>query len=169
MARWKDVKKGHVVKEAKPQAEVYYAGFWSRFLAFVTDVFMIGMPIGLLIMLLFGYDTMQSQPGFMDAIEGTKTPREANPYIPLLTLSIWIISILAFWQVSSQTPGKKMARIIIVNHKDNSKPTLIQYIARLLFLMMPLFAFISIFVMLFHPHKRTLHDLLSGTSVIYKV
>ncbi len=168
MARWKDVKKGKIGAKTPNLPKVYYAGFWSRFLAFSTDVFMIGMPIGLIIMLLFGYDTMQSQPGFIDAIESTKSPKDANPLIPLITLLLWTISMLLFWQISAQTPGKKMAKLIIVNHQNLQKPSLLQFIVRLLFLIMPLFAFISILVMLFHPQKRTLHDILSGTSVIYK-
>jgi len=34
---------------------------------------------------------------------------------------------------------------------------------------MPIFAFFSFFIMLFHPKKKTLHDLISKTAVIYKV
>lgn len=168
MARWKDVKKGNLPKKPKLDKKVFYAGFWSRFLAIVTDIFMIGMPIALLITLLFGYDTMQSQPGFMDAIEGTNTQNSADVRIFLITLSLWIITILIFWQRTGQTPGKKMAKIIIVNNSDLKKPSFLQYLTRLLFFIIPIFACISFFVMLFHPKKRTLHDIFSGTAVIYK-
>lgn len=168
MARWKDVKKGRVVPKSGASPKVHYAGFWSRFLALATDIFMIGMPIGLLIMLLFGYDTMQSQPGFMDAIEGTRPENRANPLIPLITLSLWVITVLSFWQTTGQTPGKKMARIVIVNSRDLKKPSFLQLAARLLFFIVPVFAFLSLIIMLFHPKKRTLHDLMSGTAVIYK-
>jgi len=33
---------------------------------------------------------------------------------------------------------------------------------------MPIFAFFSFFLMLLNPKKRTIHDMLSGTAVIYK-
>jgi uncharacterized RDD family membrane protein YckC len=147
---------------------VIYAGFWSRFLALSVDVFMIGIPISILIYFTFGYETMQSQPGFIDAIEGVKPEQTPNTLIPLLTMSLWSLITLGFWNATGQTPGKKMAKVIIVDSKSLKKPTLVQLLVRLLFFIMPVFAFISFFVMLFHPKKRTLHDIFSGTAVIYK-
>lgn len=148
--------------------KVFYAGFWSRFLALSVDVFMIGIPISILIYLIFGYETMQSQPGFMDAINGMKPEQKANGLIPLLTISLWSLVTLAFWSKTGQTPGKKMAHIEIVNNADLQKASFLQLSIRLIFFIMPIFAFLSFFVMLFHPKKRTLHDMFSGTSVIYK-
>ena len=166
MARWKDVK--NTKPKHTPEKRVVYAGFWSRFLALSVDIFMIGIPISLLIYFLFGYETMQNQPGFMDAIEGVKPEHAPNALIPLLTMSLWSLITLIFWKATGQTPGKKMARIIIVDSTSFKKATLLQLVVRLLFFIMPIFAFISFFVMLLHPKKRTLHDIFSRTSVIYK-
>ncbi len=170
MTRWKDVKKGkHTPKEQNPaEKKVFYAGFWSRFLALSVDVFMIGIPISLLIYFAFGYETMQSQPGFMDAIEGVKPEQEANPMIPLLTMSLWSFVTLLFWYKTGQTPGKKMANIIIVDARTRKRAGLLQLIVRLIFFIMPIFAFFSLFIMLFHPRRQTLHDIFSQTVVIYK-
>jgi len=168
MARWKDVKKGNLPKKPKSERKVIYAGFWSRFLALSVDVFMIGIPISILIYFTFGYETMQSQPGFIDAIEGVKPEQAPNALIPLLTMSLWSLITLGFWNATGQTPGKKMAKVIIVDSKSLKKPTLVQLLVRLLFFIMPIFAVISFFVMLFHSKKRTLHDIFSGTAVIYK-
>ncbi len=170
MARWKDVKKGKYTPEKKgpSKTKVFYAGFWSRFLALSVDVFMIGIPISLLIYFTFGYETMQSQPGFMDALEGIKPENEANPLIPLLTISLWSLITLLFWYKTGQTPGKKMANIIIVDARTGKKAGLLQLIVRLIFFIMPIVAFFSLFVMLFHPRKQTLHDIFSQTVVIYK-
>ncbi len=170
MARWKDVKKGkNTIKDkASAQERVFYAGFWSRFLALSVDVFMIGIPISLLIYFSFGYETMQNQPGFIDAIEGIKPTKEPNVLIPLLTMSLWSTITLAFWYQSGQTPGKKMANIIIVDIHTHKKAGLLQLVVRLLFFIMPVFTFLSAVIMLFHPKKRTLHDIFSHTAVIYK-
>jgi len=168
MARWKDVKKGKVNTKKETLDTVYYAGFWSRFLAISVDIFMIGIPISILIYFSFGYETMQSQPGFIDAIEGIKPEQTANPYIPLITMSLWSLITLAFWIKTGQTPGKKMAHIQIVNMHTLKKASPISLLTRLVFFIMPIFAFISLFVMLFNPKKRTLHDIFSGTVVIYK-
>ncbi len=168
MPRWKDVKKGKLPESKKSEKRVVYAGFWSRFLALSVDVFMIGIPISILIYFTFGYETMQSQPGFIDAIEGIKPDQTPNALIPLLTMSLWSLITLGFWNVTGQTPGKKMAKVIIVDNTSLQRATLVQLLVRLLFFIMPIFAFISFFVMLFHPKKRTLHDIFSGTAVIYK-
>ncbi len=168
MPRWKDVKKGKLPESKKSEKRVVYAGFWSRFLALSVDVFMIGIPISILIYFTFGYETMQSQPGFIDAIEGIKPNQTPNALIPLLTMSLWSLITLGFWNVTGQTPGKKMAKVIIVDNTSLQRATLVQLLVRLLFFIMPIFAFISFFVMLFHPKKRTLHDIFSGTAVIYK-
>ena len=169
MARWKDIKKRQPKIKQETIQKVYYAGFWSRFLALSVDVFMIGIPISLLIYFSFGYETMQSQPGFVDAIDGIKPEQEPNPYIPLLTMSLWSLITLAFWSKTGQTPGKKMAKIEIVDVHTNKKASFVRLCIRLILFIMPLFAFVSFFVMLFHPKKRTLHDIFSGTAVIYKL
>jgi len=166
MARWKDVKKGK--STIKTKTTVYYAGFWSRFLALSVDVFMIGIPISILIYFSFGYETMQSQPGFIDAIEGLKPDQKTNALIPILTMSLWSLVTLVFWAKTGQTPGKKMAHIKIVDKTSLKHASLTKLIIRLLFFIMPIFAFFSFFVMLFHPQRRTLHDIFSGTAVIYK-
>jgi uncharacterized RDD family membrane protein YckC len=168
MARWKDVKKHKSTTKSGTENKVFYAGFWSRFLALSVDVFMIGIPISILIYFAFGYETMQSQPGFVDAIEGLKPEQKANPLIPLLTMSLWSLITLGFWSKSGQTPGKKMANIEIVDNNTLKKASFLKLLVRLLFFIMPIFAFFSFFIMFLNPKKRTLHDMISGTAVIYK-
>lgn len=171
MARWKDVKKGKQKQKGQITTEkkVFYAGFWSRLLALCVDVFMIGIPISILIYFSFGYETMQNQPGFIDAIKGVKPDKEPNMLIPLLTMSLWSVITLIFWYKTGQTPGKKMANIIIVDATTHKRAGLIQLIVRLLFFIMPIFAFFSFFIMLFHPKRQTLHDIFSKTLVVYKL
>ena len=166
MARFKDVKK--LKTKDSPKPKVYYAGFWSRFLALSVDIFMIGIPISILIYFSFGYETMQSQPGFMDAIEGVKPEQKANPLIPFLTMSLWSVITLIFWIKTGQTPGKKMAHVQIVDNETLQKASPARLFVRLILFIMPVVAFFSFFIMLFHPKKRTVHDIISGTSVIYK-
>lgn len=168
MSPKKNRKKGNEEANDIPVKKVFYAGFWSRFLALSVDIFMIGIPISILIYFSFGYETMQSQPGFMDAVEGIKPDQKANPFIPLITMSLWSLITLAFWIKTGQTPGKKMASIEIVDNTTLTKASPMKLLVRLLFFVMPIFAFFSFFIMLLNPKKRTLHDMLSGTAVIYK-
>lgn len=160
--------KNHINTKRDVKKKVHYAGFWSRFLALSVDVFMIGIPISILIYFSFGYETMQSQPGFIDAITGLKPEQKPNGMIPLLTMFLWSLITLIFWHKTGQTPGKKMAHIEIVDNTNFQKASFLKLCVRLIFFIMPIFAFFSFFIMLFHPKKRTLHDMFSGTAVIYK-
>jgi len=168
MTRSKNVKKGKGKTKDSHKQKVFYAGFWSRFLALSVDIFMIGIPISILIYFSFGYESMQNQPGFMDAIEGIKPNEGANPFIPLITMALWSLITLIFWMRTGQTPGKKMANIEIVDNATLAKASPLQLLVRLFVFIMPIFAFFSLFIMLFNPKNRTLHDILSGTAVIYK-
>ncbi|HIC44010.1 MAG TPA: RDD family protein [Sulfurimonas sp.] len=167
MARHKDIKKNQKNSQ-KANDSILYAGFWSRFLSLSVDVFMIGIPISILIYFTFGYETMQNQPGFIDALEGVKPSNQANPFIPLLTMSLWSLITLSFWISTGQTPGKKMANIQVVDNITFTKANPVKLLVRLLFFIMPIFTLFSLIIMLFDSKKRTVHDILSGTCVIYK-
>jgi len=167
MASPKKPQKNSSTNHKKMPLAIHYAGFWSRFLALSVDIFMIGIPISILIYFSFGYETMQAQPDFMDAVEGIKPNQKANPYIPLLTMSLWSIITLMFWIRTGQTPGKKMAHIRIVDNETFKQASPSRLLVRLILFIMPMVAFFSFFIMLFHPKKRTIHDIISGTSVIY--
>lgn len=106
------MKKRQKSKKSAPftvsKSTILYAPFWSRAFAFITDIFMIGLPISLLMMLLFGYDQMHTAGG-MDVLmqnkEALKNP--PNPISSLLHISLFMGITIVLWHKTGQTPGKK--------------------------------------------------------------
>ena len=66
-----------------------------------------------------------------------------------------------------QTPGKKMARLLVVDAKTLERASTLQLIVRFLgYLVSALPFFLGFFIGVFRRDKRTLHDLISHTAVI---
>lgn len=157
--------KKHPSSSTNPKIE--YAFFWPRALGFVTDIFMIGLPIALITMVLFGYDQMHTATGLDVIAQSDKAAKNPpNPYASLLQITLFLLSYVAFWKTSGQTPGKKMARIKVVDAKTLGTAPYWKLILRFFGYFLSLIFLIGFFIGLFRRDKRTLHDLLSGTAVI---
>lgn len=155
--RWRDVKnKKHqiVQQEEVVLPQVKYAGFWSRLLAVFVDTFMILTPISILLGFMFGYESM-------------KNP-ELNPEAGVLQMVAYAVITILFWSRSGQTPGKKFARIKLVDAKTLKQPPLWKLYVRYAGYFVTLISIIGFVVMFMRPDKRTPHDLLSGTAIVYE-
>ena len=170
---WRKVKKS--LKE-EPQAEVstvIYAGFWSRALSFVIDVFMIGIPISLVIMSLFGHDQMQSISA-LDVLQGIK-PLDENgveikpdPMIAITQVGLFSFIVIMLWRFDQgRTPGKRLSKTKILDAKSHREPALWQLVVRFFAYFLSFISLIGFFLPLVHPKKMALHDILSGTIVVY--
>ena len=169
--RWREIKKGGgAAPEKKKITNVRYAGFWSRFLGFVTDVFMIGMPISLLLMMIFGYDnTMKSADGIDVLMQNEAALTNApDPTSSILQIVLSMAAYVIFWHISGQTPGKKIARIKVVDTTTYERASWLQLIMRFIGYFLSFITLIGFFIGLFRKDKRTLHDLISHTAVIYE-
>ncbi len=136
-------------------------------MAFTTDIFMIGIPITIIIMIFFGYDQMHSA-GFSDALMQTdKAQVQApNPIASIIQLLLYLSAFILFWKKSGQTPGMKMAGIKIIDAKSLETPSYIQLFAR--FFSYPLsILFFGYLWGLFRKDNGMLPDLISRTTLIY--
>lgn len=169
--RWREIKKGGAAaQKSEEQPKVYYAGFWSRFLGFVTDVFMIGMPISLLLMVLFGYDnTMKSADGLDVLMQNEAALTNApDPTSSILQIVLSMTVYVIFWRMKGQTPGKKIARIKVVDANTFERASWLRLIIRFIGYLFSAITLIGFFIGLFRKDKRALHDLISHTAVIYE-
>lgn len=164
--RWRTLKK---TTQSFPDKSptIDYAPFAPRALAFLTDIFMIGLPISLIIMSIFGYDQMHTA-GAMDVIthnqEALKNP--PNPYSSLLQMLLFMIITIELWHRYTQTPGKKLARICVVDAKTLKPAPYWKLLLRFVGYFFSVLTIIGFFIGFFRQDKRCLHDLLSGTAVI---
>ena len=158
MARWRDVKKGKVeVKEKKQSLKkppcFCNAPLLLRFKAFITDTFMLFMPI---IYIVF-YIVMGSREEFAD----DKMMGWLYIFIPHMIITI------AFLFKKGQTPGLKAYEGTLVDKKTGKKAKLIWIISRYFITTIVVMLPILWLVPYFNKKRLTLQDLLSQTCIKY--
>jgi len=158
MARWRDVKKRKVHSITKnkqsTQQELVYAQCVSplvRVKAFITDMFMIMMPI----MYITTYIIMDGKDDF-----------QTSDIAHWVTMVIYGAIIIALWVAKGQTPGFKAYDIILVDDKTQKKLGIIKATLRYIMFIMSAVSIIGVLVPFFRKDKKTLQDLVMQTSVI---
>ncbi len=153
--RWRDVKQHKIthkeeIQEKKPALP--YASYGDKIKAFITDTFLLSLPIFyVVIYLVFG-----NREGFQnDMLLGW-----------FYILGPLGIVIVLFYFLSGQTPGMKAYEIKVIDNKTGEKPSLLLAILRFFFFNIVLFSFIGLFFSFLREDRRGIHDLFSGTSVI---
>jgi uncharacterized RDD family membrane protein YckC len=158
--------------------EIKYAGFWIRFIASLADTFLLALPVGVVIYFLSDgnwFDFAAYQQNIAYAMNGNAAKALANQpqtsfaWELLFEFSVLIVTILFWEKWRGATPGKKLVHIKIVDAKtfkdiDNKQAITRSFgyiISTLLFL-------IGFLMVAFRDDKRSLHDLLAGTVVVYE-
>jgi len=157
--------------------ETVPAGFWVRCVATILDTLFIALPLGVLVYVLSDGQWMNLDQ-FKQAIEMAQygnvnalnhTPQTDMKW-ELLFEFLTAVVIIVFWRRwAGATPGKHIMGIEVVNAKDlmplSNKQLIIRYIG---YIISTLPFMIGFFMVAFRHDKRALHDLLAGTSVIYR-
>lgn len=156
MARWRVVKKGKIKSlDTKKQSDdsICYcdASLGQRAKAFITDMFMLLMPI----LYLVFYVVMGSREEFAnDKMHG---------WLYILIPNMLIV--VTFWYFKMQTPGMKAYDIRIVDTNTGEKPLLLWLINRYLLTLVAILFPIFLFIPFFNKKKKTFQDYLSGTCI----
>jgi uncharacterized RDD family membrane protein YckC len=162
MARWRKIKNKTVQTEQTGDNKgnfknnqtidyTVFANFLSRVKAFITDMFMIMMPIAY----IMTYLIMDGKDDF----QGSQAAR-------------WAISVLYgmivvyLWHKNGQTPGKKAYEIKVVDAKTLKAPSWSKSLLRYIMFLFSATSIIGLLFPLFRKDKKALHDILSGTCVI---
>lgn len=105
--RWRTLKTKKQSTLTKPKT--LFAPFWPRAAGFVTDIFMIGLPISLLMMMVFGYDQMNTAGGLDVLVHDPKAQSNPpNPIASITQIALFLITYVWLWHKSGQTPGKSL-------------------------------------------------------------
>jgi uncharacterized RDD family membrane protein YckC len=164
--RWRTLKKiKHTISPQIPT--INYAPFSSRALGFLTDIFMIGLPISLLLVTIFGYDQMHTA-GAIDVITNNQKALQnpPNPLSSILQIVLFMVVTVELWHRYTQTPGKKLAHIRVVDAKTLAPATYAKLTVRFVGYFLSLISIVGFFMGYLRRDKRCLHDLISGTAVI---
>lgn len=156
MARWRDVKKGKVQSTTNskiPQKEIYgeCVSPLARIKAFITDMFMIMMPI----MYITTYIIMDGKDDF-----------QASDLAHWITMAVYGAIIIAFWVAKGQTPGFKAYDIILVDDETKETLGIIKATLRYILFIISAVSIIGFLLPFFRKDKKTFQDLVMQTSVI---
>ena len=153
--RWRDVKQNKIPEEKpvdKPKDTTPYAFIPDKIKAFITDSFLLAMPIIYIVIYL---------------VMGDRENFQNNMFLGwIYILAPLGFVVVLFYIITGQTPGMKAYDIKIIDNKTGEKPALILAILRFFFFNLVFITFFGLFVSFFRKDRRGVHDLLSGTSII---
>jgi len=156
--RFRDIKQGKVkehIPTKKPLSEQEnYASVGLKIKAFLTDAFMLLMPIMYVVFYLV-----------MDGREDFAEHRLAGWFYILIPL---IIVQTIFMYKTGQTPGYRAYNITLIDENTKKKPSLFVVLFRNLAAILSFFTILGWALMFFRKDNKTLHDLLSATAVVNK-
>ena len=157
MARWRDTKKGKVAPKVKQtkvtENETYLisASPLFRFKAFVTDMFMIMMPI----MYITTYLIMDGANSF-----------KGSDMAHWITMLIYGIVTVIFWVRTGQTPGFKAYDLRLIDDKTKKPVGYGLAIARYMMFIISAVTIIGSLLPFFRKDKKTFQDVIMQTSVV---
>ena len=157
--RFRDVKQGKVITEEPQKSSAKklkraYASKGSKVKAFLTDSFMLMMPI----MYVVVYLVM----GSLQEFAAHRTLGWIYILVPLVIIQT------IFMYKTGQTPGYRAYEITLIDESTGEKPSLFIVLFRNAAAVLSLLTVFGWLLMFFRKDAKTLHDLLSNTAVIYK-
>ncbi len=156
--RFRDVKQGKAISPPEIQkpkiSPECYASVGLKIKAFLTDAFMLVMPI----MYVVFYLVMGGREGFAeDMLMG---------WVYILIPLVLVQTIFMYF--TGQTPGYRAYNITLIDENTKERPSLFVILFRNLATILSLFTLLGWALMFFRKDNKTLHDLLSATAVINK-
>ena len=156
--RFRNVKQGKEKESPTeiptPKNKYLYASSGMKIKAFLTDAFMLVMPI----MYVVFYLVMGGREGFAE--------HKMIGWIYILVPLVIVQSIFMF--KTGQTPGYRAYNLTLIDETTGLKPSLFIIFFRNLSAILSLFTFFGWIMMFFRKDNKTLHDLLSGTATVLK-
>ncbi len=155
MARWRDIKKGKIDSSSNETKEEFMYGLCTsplhRIKAFITDMFLIMMPI----MYITTYIIMDGK----DSFQGSEMAR-------WITMIVYGAITVAFWVKKGQTPGFKAYDLILIDDKTKKTLPLIKATLRYILFLVSAVSILGFLIPFFRKDKKTFQDLVMQTSVI---
>ena len=150
--RFREIKKNKHKKQQHESQERYkYAKTTDRIKAFITDMFMIYVPILYIITYVF---------------MGGKDAFQESDIAPFLAVSIYGLIYSLLLAKLGQTPGKKAYDIKVVDEKSGENLSFARAYLRFIMFLFSSFSLLGLFIVFYRKDKKSLHDLVCGSVVI---
>ncbi len=155
MARWRDTKKGKNSSTDIKKDETIISGLCAspldRIKAFITDMFMIMMPI----MYITTYVILDGKESF----QGSEIARWA-------TMILYGFIVVILWVKKGQTPGFKAYDLKLIDDKTKQTLSIGKAILRYIMFVVSAVSIIGFLIVFFRKDKKTFQDLVMQTSVV---
>jgi len=155
MARWRDIKKGKVKHSSTKTQQEYIVGRCTsplnRIKAFLTDMFLIMMPI----MYITTYIIMDGK----DSFQGSEMAR-------WITMIVYGAIIIVFWVKKGQTPGFKAYDLVLIDDKTKQTLPIVKATLRYFMFLVSAVSILGFLVAFVRKDKKTFQDIVMQTSVI---
>ncbi|BCD61126.1 MULTISPECIES: RDD family protein [unclassified Nitratiruptor] len=153
--RWRNVKQGKIDKSQTETKQKNYipAPISDRLKAFLTDTFMITMPI----MYIVIYLIMGSREGFREHM--------ATGWLYIIIPHYLIVTLL--WTIKGETPGMRAYDMKIIRWNSLENPNFFQSTIRYIAMPFSILSIVGVVIAFFRKDKATFHDLISLTRMIH--
>ncbi len=149
--RWREIKQKKQQPVSTPQSAINYAGIAERIKAFITDMFMIYIPI--LYIITYG-------------LMGGKDEFQASQFGPLIGVTLYGVIDALFVYKTGQTPGKKAYDLQVVDLATKQTLSFVRALWRFAVFILCAATVFALLVPFFRKDRRALHDLLTNTVLI---
>ena len=148
--RFRDIKKKKQSQSSNKQ-KVVYARYIDRVKAFITDMFMINMPI----LYITTYVILNGKEDF-----------QSSGWAQFLALLTYAVIYALFLSKTGQTPGKRAYQIKVVKADTKELLTPVQAFLRFFAFSISAMTIIGILLPFYNKEKKALHDILLNTIEI---
>ena len=138
-------------KKEKQQDNIHYARTVDRIKAFITDMFMIYVPILYIITYVF--------------LDG-KEDFQSSQLAPFIAVSLYGLIYSILLTKVGQTPGKKAYTMKVVDFKTHKNVDFFQAVLRFIVFLISATSLLGLFIQLYRKDNRSLQDLVASTIVI---
>jgi uncharacterized RDD family membrane protein YckC len=149
--RFRDLKKQKNKKQKQDKPKFIYASTPDRIKAFITDMFMIYVPI----LYILAYIVLDGKEAF-----------QASSGAQFIGVALYGIIYAAFVGTTGQTPGKKAYTIKVVDVNTLKKISYLRAFLRFVAFLFSATIALGLLMQFIRKDNRTLHDLLLKTVVI---
>lgn len=150
--RFRKLKKNNKKNNTQaPQAKYIYSRYSFRVKAFITDMFMIYMPI----MYIITYVVLDGKDEF-----------QSSQLAPLIAVSLYGIIYAFLVSRFGQTPGKKAYDMKIVDDKTGKHIGFFRALFRFVIFLFTAATLLGLIIPFYRKDKKALHDLICNTLVV---
>jgi uncharacterized RDD family membrane protein YckC len=146
----KQIKSQEFTQE-KTKPKYIYARFSDRIKAFITDMFMIYMPI----MYFITYIVLNGKEDF-----------QGSQLAPFIAVSIYALIYAYLLAKFGQTPGKKAYDLKVVDDKTGNFIGFFKSLFRYFMFLLTASTVLGVFIPFYRKDKKALHDLICNTLVV---